>query len=321
VPDVTIVGGGGAANLCCEVLGRAGFSVTRAFELEPADNTPVVIGEVHGAFLIARQALEAGRHVLLASSQALSTERLALLLEERSRSQALFVWSERHYHPAYRFVSGLVEADATWKPRFLRQQALSRQPPGGPLFTQLVLESIGLACRFAGAPPERAWARSIESPRRNSADLLTLGIDFPAVEATLQLGFGEALDRRETLIAAEGRRAFIDELDQTTPIRLIDEEAGDLAATGARWLACPAPRPDELARQQCIAFLEATLDARAAEAEAALWQRAVDVLRAADRSLALQGASVPLEDARDPSRPRLRLIGGRAFRPVPPTAA
>ncbi|HWO73645.1 MAG TPA: hypothetical protein VNN21_08805 [Dehalococcoidia bacterium] len=318
--DVTIVGGGGAANRCYEVLSRAGFSLTRAFELDPADKSPVVIGEVHGAFLIARQALEAGRHVLVASSQALSTERLAILLEERTRTQALFVWSERRFHPAYRFVAGLVEADATWEPRFMRQQVLSRQPAGGPLASHVLLESVGLACRLAAGQPERVWARSIESPRRNFADLLTLGIEFSGFEATLQVGFGEALDRRETLIAAEGRRAFIDEVDQTTPIRLIGEEADGGPAPGARWLACPAPRLEELARQQCIAFLEATLDEKAAEREAALWQRSVDILRAVERSSKLQGAPVAVETGAA-LHPRLRVVGGRAFRPVPPTAA
>jgi len=317
--DVTIVGGGGAANRCYEVLSRAGFSLTRAFELDSAEKAPVVIGEVHGAFLIARQALEAGRHVLVASSQALSTERLAILLEERTRTQAVFVWSERRYHPAYRLVAGLVEADATWEPRFMRQQVLSRQPAGGPLSSYVLLESVGLLCRLAAGQPERVWARSIESPRRNFADLLTLGIEFSGFEAMLQVGFGEALNRRETLIAAEGRRAFIDELD-TTPIRLIDEEADGGAAPGARWMACPAPRPEELARQQCIAFLEATLDEKAAEREAALWQRSVDILRAVDRSSKLQGAPVAVETGAA-RHPRLRVVGGRAFRPVPPTAA
>ena len=110
--DVTIIGGGAAANSCYDVLSRNGLRVTRAFELDPDDVSPLILGESHGAYQAARQAAEAGRHILIASPHALSPERLSLLLENRHPTQALFVWSERRYHPGYRLLSGLTEADA-----------------------------------------------------------------------------------------------------------------------------------------------------------------------------------------------------------------
>ena len=38
-----------AAGACSDVLTRAGFNLRHAFELDPDDRSPVILGDVHGA--------------------------------------------------------------------------------------------------------------------------------------------------------------------------------------------------------------------------------------------------------------------------------
>jgi hypothetical protein len=308
VQDVTIIGGGAAANSCYDVLSRNGFSVTRTFELEDGDSSPLILGETHSAYPTARQAVEAGRDLLILTPQVLSPERLTLLLENRKRSQAIFVWSERRYHPGYRLLGGLTEADATWRPRFLRSETLSTRTPTAALSRLLTLESVGLVVSIAADEPLQVAAHASANTKRNSFDLLNLEVSFAAMQAFIQLGLGEAVERRETLLAATSRKAYIDELDQTAPVRLVDDDPTFVSRSSVRWLACPAPSSDELARQQCIAFLNAGLKSDLADEEATLWRRSLDVMAAMERSLDLSGTSVPVTEPNPASMPALRLI-------------
>ncbi|HLF79041.1 MAG TPA: hypothetical protein VJB57_16290, partial [Dehalococcoidia bacterium] len=245
--DVTIIGGGSIAAACADTLGRAGFRVQRTFGVETGDRSPIILGEVPSAFVLARQAVESGRHILIASPGSLSPERLSLLLDSRKRSQALFVWSERRYHPAYRFLSALIEADAIWRPRFLRHETLTVEPPAGALSRWLTLESLSLAISLARAPADSVHTHSIANPTRNSPDLLLLMVSFPDLDATIQVGLGEAVERRETLLATADRKAYIDELNQSMPIRVIEDERGITRGASARWLSCQSPTAHELA--------------------------------------------------------------------------
>jgi hypothetical protein len=161
---------------------------------------------------------------------------------------------------------------------------------------------------IAAAGPIDVAARASLSVQRNSFDLLNLEITFPELRAFLQVGLGEAVERRETLLAATSRKAYIDEINQTTPVRLVDDAPSSEARVSARWLACPAPSAGELARQQCIAFLNATLRPKLAAEEAQVWRRSLDVMSAMERSLDRYGVAVPVTEPADAGLSGLRLI-------------
>src|SRR5688572_5868576 len=152
--DVTILGGGDEARVCSDVLTRAGFAVQHAFELDPHDPSPVIIGEVSGALHVTREAVEQGRHVLMAATHFLTPERLASLFDIRRRSQALFVWNARRYHPGFRLVSGLMETDAGWQPRYLRHESLSMDAPSAASVRWSCLEAIALVSALANDEPQ-----------------------------------------------------------------------------------------------------------------------------------------------------------------------
>lgn len=313
--DVTILGGGATAAACADVLSRAGFSLRRGFELESSDRSPIILGEMPSAFSIARQVIETGRHLLIANPANLSPERLALLLDNRKRAQALFVWNERRYHPAYRFLSSLIEADSIWRPRFLRQETLALELPTSALARWLTFEALALVLGLAREPASSVMATCALNTTRHAPDLLSLALTCTTLDAYVQVGLGEAVERRETLLAAAGRKAYVDELNQSTPIRLIEDDRGARGGS-ARWLACPSPTPDELARQQCLAFLHTTLESQRAHDEAELLLRSLAVLSAAETSLT-RGTAVTVE-LQDPE-PRFHVV--HSLRTNPPTVA
>lgn len=319
MPDVTILGGGANAMICAEVLSRAGFRLRRTFEIDDHDRSPIILGESQGAFPLARQALDSGRHLLVANPTALAPERISLLLENRRSAQALFVWSERSHHPAYRFLSSLIEADTDWRPRYVRLDTLSSEATNAGLARWLTLEALGLLISIAGAEPLSVAGTSVINPQRHSPDLISLKLDFEDLDAYLYVALGEGVDRRETLLAATNRKAYIDELNPSTPIRLVEDERTPSGQDASRWLSCPAPSESELARQQCVAFLDATSKAAAAQAEATLWERALASLDALERSIAALGVSVQVAERAE--IPRVRLVVGPSFLPTPPSAA
>jgi hypothetical protein len=239
--DVTIIGGGPRARDCGEVLSRSGFSLAHSFEVDTGSRSPIVLGEVQGAFQLAREAMETGRHLLIAGTQVLTPERLTLLLERRRQAQALFVWSDRRHHPGYRFVAGLMESDNTWRPRYLRQEVLSTDQPSSVLFRWRTLEAIAVLTGITGTEPKTVNASAIVNAKRNAPDLASLSITYKDVEAQLLVGLGEAVERRETLMASASRKAYVDELNSSMPIRIIDDEP--VNANSARWLRWRWRRP------------------------------------------------------------------------------
>jgi predicted dehydrogenase len=314
--DVIFIGTGVVSRACADVLSSAGFSLHHSFDLEDdGQRGPVILGEAPGVFGIAHQLVDSGRHVLITNPLAMPAERLALLLEKRRRAQALFLWSDRRFHPGYRFVRGLIEADATWNPRFIRHATLTNEPATAGLIHWRALESIALLAGLTSAEPQSVSAKATANPVRSASDFLALAIGFRDVEAFISVGLGEITERRETLVAADDRKAFVDELDRTVPVRLVDAEPGMPQNNPARWMSYAPPSDEELARQQCLAFLEATVNAAPAQAEASLWLKGLGVLQAMTRSLQEGGATIPVS-IQEPE-PRFRILFPTTISPSP----
>ncbi|MGE3984598.1 MAG: hypothetical protein AB7G38_10525 [Dehalococcoidia bacterium] len=305
--DITIIGGGSAARACTDLLTAAGFGLRRTFAFDDEDRSPIILGELPAALNVARQAVEAGRHLMIANPSQLSPERLGLLFEGRRRAQALFLWSTRRFHPSYRFVSSLIESDATWQPRHLRHETLIAEPPSVSLANWSLIETAALVTGLAGNVPRSVTASGAANPMRNANELMNLTIEFPNLRAFILLGLGEAVERRETLIAGQRRRLFIDELNQSVPVRLISDDADGESTPTARWLSTSAPSADELARQQCLAFLDSTLHPSQTQDEANLWTQAFAITVAARQSLLNNGAAAPVEQ-RESEAPKFRIL-------------
>ena len=312
--DVTIIGGGARARDCGEVLSRAGFSLAHSFEVDATSRSPIILGEVQGAFQLAREAMETGRHLLIAATHLLTPERLSLLLERRRAAQGLFVWSDRRHHPGYRFVAGLLESDNTWRPRYVRQELLSTEHTTSAVFRWNTLEAIALLNSITASEPRSVTASAVLNSKRNAPDLASLSIEYKDIEATLLVGLGEPIERRETLVASATRKAYVDELNQIMPIRIVDDEP--VNQNSARWLSCVAPSAEELSRQQCIAFLDATLHAQRTVDEARIWQASLAALASMEQSIA---SHAPAAVVVRQEESKFRVIPG--MRTPPPSVA
>jgi hypothetical protein len=312
--DATIIGGGARARDCGEILSRTGFSLAHSFEVDTGSSSPIILGEVQGGYQLAREAISAGRHLLIADTQVLTPERLTLLLEHRRPGQALFVWSDRRSHAGYRFMAGLRESDNTWRPRYIRQEVLGTEHTTTALMRWRTLEALALLNSIARQDPKTVSATAVVNRKRNAPDLVNLTIDFNDVRSHVIVGLGEALDRRETLLASDTRKVYVDELNASMPIRIIDDEP--VSANSARWLSSMAPSSEELARQQCLGFLDATVNANLSAEEAALWNRSLATLASMEQALAQHG---PVEVVIRQETTRFRSIGGLAY--TPPSVA
>ena len=195
----------------------------------------------------------------------------------------------------------------TWQPRFIRQTSMLTEATSAIAIRWRTLESIALSLKLTQAAPESVIAASAESEQRNAPDFLSLNLQTDKGPAFIQVGMGESSARQETTLAVAYRKAYIDELNESVPIRITDGSE-TTAGGSSRWVSCPSPSPEELTRQQCLAFLEATERATLAEAEAALWARSLAVLHAADASLSEDGVAV---DVLDQDQPGFRVILGQ----------
>src|SRR5690606_1945745 len=101
--------------------------------------------------------------------------------------------------------------------------------------------------------PVSLSADSISAPMRNAPEFVAVEVRMKRINAFLHLSMNEAVERRDMTLAAANRKAYVDELNQTVPVRLVEERN---ATANARWVSCPQPSAEELARQQCLAFLE-----------------------------------------------------------------
>jgi predicted dehydrogenase len=310
VIDITVIGGGATARICTDILSEAGFRVRHGLDFDNEDRSPIILDESAAAPGIARQAVDAGRHLLIATPASFSTERLAALFAARRRAQALFLWSSRRHHPGYRFVAGLVESDATWRPRYVRHQMLTQEPPSPGLSSWTLLESVAVVLGVTNEEPESVAASGTLNPVRNAPDLVSASIAMPSTSVFVQVALGETVERRETLIAADGRKAHIDEMDEQVPVRVTSDGNRAEDAGPPRWLSCSPPTSEQLARRQCISFLDATLHPELAQEEAALWVRALATAEAAQQSMYRGGIEVPVE--RGETEAKFRVLAPRA---------
>jgi hypothetical protein len=309
VIDITVIGGGATARICSDILSEAGFRVRHALELDYEDRSPIILAESPSAPGIARTAVDNGRHVLVAAPASFTIDRLAGLFASRRRAQALFLWTRRRHHPGYRFVAGLVESDPTWQPRYIRHETLTTEAPGPGVSSWTLLESTAVVLGLTAEEPESVVASGTLNPVRNAPEFVSASITLPSSRVFLQVGLGETMERHETLVAGDGRKAHIDERDERVPVRVTSDGNRAEDAGPARWLSCDAPTPQQLARRQCIAFLDATLHPELAQEEAALWVRALATLDAVQQSIYRGGVEVPVELGESEAR----------FRVLPPS--
>jgi hypothetical protein len=288
---IIVLGEGEVVRLCREVLFRARIEV-RSDLPQTRRAEPVILGEAPHLFSTALELLAAGHDLLLAAPAALSPNQLETLVATRGPRQALFAWSPGRYHAGHRLVAGLVEADEHgWQPRHIRLFTTTTEKATVAGMRWQTLEALALLQAYVTVGPLNVIATGSANLERGALDLLTVVVRYEGFEAYVQVALGEATGRRDLILAAAERRAYVDELNQATPVRLVDEERG-----AGRWVSVAAPSAFELARSQCLAFLEAAEDPALSSREASAWRQSLAAWQAIETSLANNGAPASLPE-------------------------
>ena len=110
----------------------------------------------------------------------------------------------------------------TWQPRFIRQTSMLTEAASAIAIRWRTLESIALSLKLTQAAPESVIAASAESEQRPAPDFLSLNLQTDKGPAFIQVGMGESSARQETTLAVAYRKAYIDELNESVPIRITD---------------------------------------------------------------------------------------------------
>jgi predicted dehydrogenase len=294
---------------------------------EPSLDAVVVAGGANG-FSLARGALLAGKHVLVAGGGLPGPRHVrALQLLAESRSRLLLFGEERLLSPPVGFLRRmLADGDGLWRPLYLRGLSVSQAGQHGAAgIAHLAVEDLAVCLHILDRPVTsvNAVAHCAAGPPLAA----TIDVTFAeGIAVGLQVSVAEAWDVRQLVVALADRTVILDERDARAPLKIISSSSGPSgrgshrlqgvargADTDRGALAGRSPSVEPV-RQQCQRFVEAVARGDVCGGNAAFWARVAAFWEAAERSMAEGGVPVTVESEVDGeyearrSVPRLRLI-------------
>ena len=280
------------------------------------------------SYPLIRRALVHGKHVLATGPFTLGAdqvERLSTLAERRGR--LLMFAEERMLSPSFALLADTTKGAARTSLRYLRLlDVRPRHREGALRLAAVAAEGLALCTRLVERTP-RSVSAVAAGQSGGPAEAVFITVVYPGgLVASLQVSMSEDWEARQVVASMEGRTLMLDELDYRTPLRIVSasqrtrrEAAGTHRPEGTAWQTgslALAALPGDSTLEQCRGFLEAVAGRRVGAVNAELWGQVARLWEAAERSMALAGAPVPLE-AR-PQRledkngtPRLYVIHGR----------
>jgi predicted dehydrogenase len=319
---VAIVGEGEAAGRWAAVLRPRADVVPAPEELSGIDAVVLVAG-AHDPFSRAKEALEAGVHVLYAAPFLLSPWQSARLTLLAGRKRRLLRFVEPfQYRMGFPFLRRLLEGqEPFWRPLYLRLLCLA-EPGSNERIDELATEQLAVCDALLNDEPRSVTAAAVR--RDDLGDVCTafLTLQYAAgtfVQCTISLA--EAGGGRQLVAAAPGRTIILEDLDSTGTVRVIGGEHDLSAFAGDRDVADVDPI-DEEAR----AFLSSVASGSLSLTNGQRWTRVAALWWAARQSMAFDGpVEVPaaLFQLRNTEPPPLKVIegGGKSVRTARPRPA
>jgi predicted dehydrogenase len=286
---------------------------------------------------LVRRALVHGKHVLAAGPFTLTADqvqRLSILAKRRGR--LLMFAEERMLSPSFALLADTTKGATRTSLRYLRLlDVRPRHHEDALRLAAVAAEGLALCTRLVERTPRSVSAVGA-GPSGCPAEAVFITVVYPGgLVASLQVSLSEDWEARQVVASMEGRTLMLDELDYRTPLRIVSasqrtrrEAAGARSPDGTAWqtgsLTLAAP-PGDPTLEQCRGFLDDVVSRRVGAVNAELWGQVARLWEAAERSMALAGAPVPLEawpqrsEAKNKT-PRLYVIRGRG-QPAPSTSS
>lgn len=276
----------------------------------------VIVPAVHHA-AVARQALEAGKHVYVEKPLALSVEDGRALVDlADARSRQLMVGHLLLYHPCVRWAKAALDGGELGRALYLSSQRtnLGKVRTDENAMWSLAPHDVSVALYLLGTSPSEVAAHGFSylQPERGIEDVVFLTLRFPGGEgAQIHVSWLDPHKKRALTIVGTRKMLTFDDVAATEKVRVYDKgvdraepatEAaeyasyGDLLTLRSGDILTPRIPMREPLRAQCEAFLEAIDTGTRPLADGRSGLEVLRVLAAGQRSLERGGRPIPLEE-------------------------
>jgi predicted dehydrogenase len=272
---------------------------------DPETEGVVIVTPVRTHFRLAREALMAGKHVLVEKPLAASSAECEELVELAARfNRVLMVGHTFLYNPAVEMLRELVLAGELGEVYCAHAQRLNLG-----LFQRdinviwdLAPHDISILMYVLGADPISVAARAHAHVKPGIEDVANMDLAFPdRVNATVHVSWLDPNKVRRLTIVGSRKMAVYDDVEFSEKIRIFDKGAdlGPATATAAGTMSYrqggisspPVPGTEPL-RLECQHFIDCIRSGAIPRTSAEQGLKVVRVLETADASVAAGGAAV-----------------------------
>jgi len=305
-----------------ERVARAYPSVRTTASLDDALGDPgvravmVIVPAVHHA-AVARQGLEAGKHVYVEKPLALSVEDGQSLVELAARrGRQLMVGHLLLYHPCVQWAKAALDAGELGRALYLSSQRtnLGKVRTDENAMWSLAPHDVSVALHLLGGSPTEVAAHGFSylQPERGIEDVVFLTLRFPGGEgAQIHVSWLDPHKKRALTIVGTRKMLTFDDVAATEKVRVYDKgvdraqpaaEAaeyasyGDLLTLRSGDILVPHIPMREPLRALCEAFLDAVDTGATPLADGRSGLEVLRVLAAGQRSLESGGRPIPLQE-------------------------
>ncbi|MEX2158179.1 MAG: hypothetical protein WEB04_02135 [Dehalococcoidia bacterium] len=322
---VAIIGEGEAASRWASALRTRADLVPAPEELPGGIDALVLVAGAHDPFSRAKEALQAGVHVLYAAPFLLSPWQAARLTLLAGRKRRLLRFVEPfQYRMGFPFLRRLLEGqEPFWRPLYLRLLCLA-EPASQERIDELATEQLAVCDALLNDEPRSVTAAAVRRDDLGEVCTAFLTLQYAAgtvVQCTISLA--EAEGGRQLVAAAPGRTIILDDLDSTGAVRVIGGEHDLSAFAGDREHRLADVDPID---EEASAFLSSVASGSLSLTNGQRWTRVAALWWAARQSMAFDGpVEVPsaLFQLRNTEPPPLKVIegGGKTVRTARPRPA
>ncbi len=261
----------------------------------------VIASSAKTHYALAKQALTAGRHVLVEKPLALQVdEGQALVALAEAQKRVLMVGHLLLYHPAVVQAKAMIDAGDLGRPLYLYTQRLNlgRIRSDENVVWSLAPHDVSLALHFFGGAPTAVAARGQDYLQPGIQDTAFLTMDFPGKRlAHTHVSWLDPHKVRRLTIVGDKKMLVFDDMEGEEKLKIYDKGAealGETALYGVRYGEIRSPRVEmkEPLRLEAEHFLECVRSGATPRSDGRNGLDVLRVLAASDRSLAQGGAPV-----------------------------
>ncbi|MGZ4480959.1 MAG: Gfo/Idh/MocA family protein [Gaiellales bacterium] len=272
---------------------------------DPAVQAVVVATPVPTHFELARQALEAGKHVMVEKPMTWRASEARELRDlVRSTGLVLTVGHLLRFHPGVEKLRELIESGELGEVRYVygNRQNLGVIREDENALWSLGVHDISVVLHLLDGRPAEVWARGEAYVRPNVEDVVFGYIKFDSGQiGHLHLSWLDPHKMRKMTVVGSRKMAVFDDMEPERKVTVYDKgpvvipSGGISTHTGD--IHIPAISREEPLGLECRAFLQAVAEGRVTRAGVDEGLAVVEVLEAMQRSLEQGGVTVTLEGA------------------------